>query len=342
MGYGELIAIEYHSDLKEVQLDARLATLLSTAQQQAPFDRLDWLRDLASACEMQPMVAAARDDDSLVVLPLSRIDDHLTGLANYYTFRFRPLITSGGDPEALLDALARDLAGKTHRISLTGVPDEDGSATLLENAFRNAGWLVIREQSDCNHILPLRGRTWAEYFADRPGQLRSTIKRKSKKVDCRIIEHFDADTWQAYEAIYDESWKPEEGSARFLRAFAEREGAAGRLRLGMAYANGVPVAAQVWTVEAGTAFIHKLAYRTDAKALSPGSVLSAALFRHVIETDKVDLVDYGTGDDAYKRDWTEEVRPRFRLDMFRPQSPKNWFMLAKTGLLRLAGQGKRG
>jgi len=241
----------------------------------------------------------------------------------------------------LLEALARDLAEKTHRISLTGVPDEDGSATLLETAFGNAGWLVVREQSDSNHVLPVRGRTWDEYFTDRPGQLRSTIKRKGKKLDCRITQAFDEETWKAYEGIYDESWKPEEGSARFLHSFAQREGAAGRLRLGMAYADGVPVAAQVWTVEAGTAFIHKLAYRADAKALSPGSVLSAALFRHVIETDKVDLVDYGTGDDAYKRDWTEEVRPRFRLDMFRPQSPKNWFTLAKTSLQRLAGRGKR-
>ena len=341
MGYGELIAIEYHADLKEVQLDTRLAKLLSTAEQNAPFDRLDWLQDLASACRMQPMVAAARDDNSLVVLPLTKAEDHLVGLANYYTFRFRPLITASSDGTALLDALARDLAAKTHRITLTSVPDEDGSATLLENAFRNAGWLVLREHCDSNHVLPIRGRSWDAYLADRPGRLRTTLKRKSKKLDCRILDRFDDQVWQAYEGIYDESWKPEEGSVEFLRSFAEREGAAGRLRLGMAYADGEPVAAQVWTVEAGTAFIHKLAYRTSAKAMSPGSVLSAALFRHVIDTDKVDLVDYGTGDDAYKKDWMEEVRPRYRLDMFRPNSPKNWVMLAKTGLQRLAGHSKR-
>lgn len=341
MGYGELIAIEYHSDLKEVQLDARLATLLSTAEQKAPFDRLDWLRDLASDCKMEPIVVVARDKDSIAVLPLSKTDDHLAGLANYYTFRFRPLMTPSGDPMALMEALARDLAHKAHRISLVGVPDEDGSATLLETAFRNAGWLVDREQSDSNHILSVRGRTWEEYFNDRPGQLRSTIKRKAKKLECRIFEGFDEDVWNAYEGIYGESWKPEEGSSQFLRTFSQREGAAGRLRIGIAYAGGAPVAAQVWTVEAGAAFIHKLAYRADAKALSPGSVLSAALFRHVIETDKVDMVDYGTGDDAYKRDWTEEVRPRFQLDMFRPQSPRNWVALTKTALRRLAGRGKR-
>ncbi len=338
MGYGELIAIEYHSDLKEVQLDARLAALLSTAEQNAPFDRLDWLHNLSTSCDMDPMVAVARDENSLVVLPLNKSDDYLTGLSNYYNFRFRPLVTSPGNSATLMEALARNLARKTHRLSFTRVPDEDGSATLLETAFRRAGWSVIREQSDSNHILPVRGKSWDEYFAERPGKLRSTIKRKTKKLECCIFTQFDEVAWNAYEGIYGDSWKPEEGSAQFLRSFAQREGTAGRLRLGMAYAKGVPVAAQVWTVEGGTAFIHKLAYREDAKALSPGSVLSAALFRHAIETDKVEIVDYGTGDEAYKRDWTEEVRPRYQLDMFLPRSPRNWIPLAKTGLRRLAGR----
>ena len=146
MGYGELISIEYHADLKEVQLDAQLAALLSPAQQQAPFDRLDWLKGLASACNMPPLFAAARDDRSIVVLPLSKAADQLVGLSNYYTFRYRPLISSDvADPRDLLDALARidalarSLAEQTHRITLTSVPDEDGSASLLESAFHGAG-----------------------------------------------------------------------------------------------------------------------------------------------------------------------------------------------------------
>lgn len=342
MGYGELIAIEYHADLKEVQLDARLSSLLSPAQQAAPFDRLDWLQGLASVCNMEPVVAAARDDESLVVLPLSKSDDQLIGLANYYTFRFRPLLSDTGDAKALLCALARDLGGRTHRITLTGVPDEDGSATLLEECFRETGWLVLREECDSNHVLPLGGRSWDEYFSGLPGRLRSTIKRKKKGLDCRILSCFDQAAWDSYEAIYRESWKPEEGSIEFLRRFAEHEGAAGRLRLGIASAEGKPVAAQVWTVEGGTAFIHKLAYRDSARSLSPGSVLSAALFEHVIEHDKVDLVDYGTGNDGYKRDWMEEVRPRYRLEFFRANVPKNWFSVAKSQLQRLARGRKHG
>jgi hypothetical protein len=343
LGYGELIAIEYHADLKEVQLDAQLAALLSPAQQQAPFDRLDWLRGLASACKLPPLFAAARDDRSIVVLPLSKAADQLVGLSNYYTFRYRPIISSdGADPRSLLGALARNLAEQTHRITLTSVPDEDGSASLLEEVFHGAGWTVLREQCDWNHILRVNGRSWDEYLAELPGKLRSTIKRKSGKLQCRTLSRFDEVVWAQYVSIYRESWKPEEGSIDFLRQFAEAEGEAGRLRMGVAYAEGVPVAAQVWTVEGGTAFIHKLAYRDSARALSPGTVLSADMFRRAIDTDKVDLIDYGIGDDPYKRDWMEEVRPRYRLDMFRPGSPRNWIALAKSGLARLAGKSQHG
>ena len=336
-----VVKIEYHSDLKEVQSDGQLARLLSDASQHAPFDRFAWWQLLEEHCDLKPLLAVARDADSAAVLALAGPDGHLTALANWYTFRFRPIVT---DDQAPLAELAREIAGRAHRITISGLPDEDGSASLLEAAFTSAGWLVRREVCDTNHILAVSGRDYDAYIAGRPGKLRTTLKRKSNKVDTQILTHFDADAWAAYEDIYSESWKPEEGSPDFLRAFAQQEGEAGRLRLAVARPAGgdEAIAAQMWTVEGGTAFIHRLAPREAAKPLSPGSVLTAALFRHVIDTDKVDLVDFGTGDDPYKRDWMEEVRPRFRLDMFRPMALRNWPELGKIGLRRLAAKAKRG
>ena len=349
-----MIAVEYHGDLKEVQsgavatggADAPLHALLDAPAQRAPFDRLAWWQGLAAHCGLAPTIAVARSEQALAVLPLTGTGGHLEALANWYTFRFRPVISPGGDAPALLEAIARDLARRAHRVTLTGMPDEDGSASAVEAAFRAAGWIVRREACGVNHVLPVEGRSYARFLAARPGPLRTTLKRKAGKVETRVLTRFDADVWDAYEAIYRESWKPEEGSPAFLRAFAEAEGAAGRLRLGVAHAvagelAGQAVAAQMWTVEGNTAFIHKLAHRQAAKSLSPGSVLSAALFRHVLDTDRVGLVDFGTGDDPYKRDWMEQVRTRYRLDMFRPMAPRNWPVFARAGLRRLAGRGER-
>ncbi|MEZ5737505.1 MAG: GNAT family N-acetyltransferase [Novosphingobium sp.] len=337
-----MIAIEYHADLKEVQSDARLSCLLSPETQLTPFDRLAWWQGLADHCGLKPLIAVARDGDAVAVLPLQPGNGHLLGLSNWYNFLFRPLISDGAAADQLLTALARDLAGRAHRVTLSGLPDEDGSATLVENAFRHAGWFVSREECDTNHVLQVRNRSYEEYLASRPGQLRTTLKRKTRKVDAEVLTQFDAGVWAEYEEIYGESWKPEEGSPEFLRAFAEQEGAAGRLRLGVARAEGEAVAAQMWTVEGNTAFIHKLAHRETAKPLSPGSVLSAALFRHVIDVDRVSTVDFGTGNDGYKRDWMEDVRPRFRIDAMRPLAPQNWLIFAKAGLRRLAGREKHG
>lgn len=337
-----MIAIEYHADLKEVQSDPGLAALLSPQIQHTPFDRLAWWQGLADHCGLDPLLAVARDGDAAAVLPLQRVAGGLSGLANWYSFRLRPVSSPGSDTAALLAALARDLARKAPRITLTGVPDEDGSAALTEAAFRQAGWIALRQPCDSNHVLHLRGRSYDDYLAGRPGPLRTTLKRKSGKVETAVLTAFDAAAWAAYEDIYAESWKPSEGSPAFLRGFAQQEGAAGRLRLGVAHAGGRAIAAQMWTVEGGTAFIHKLAHREDAKPLSPGTVLSAALLRRVIDEDGVVLVDFGTGNDGYKRDWMEEVRPRYRLDMLRPGAPSNWPLLARRAVKRLAGTGNHG
>ena len=103
---------------------------------------------------------------------------------------------------------------------------------------------------------------------------------------------------------------------------------AGALRLGLAYIEGKPVAAQFWTVENGTALIHKLAHDERHMQASPGTLLSAALFQHVIDVDRVNLIDFGTGNDAYKAEWMDDVRERYRLEMFWPNHPANWPYIA--------------
>ncbi len=247
-----------------------------------------------------------------------------------------------GDTAALLTAMAIDLQGEAPHIVLSPLPDEDGETTALAAAFRRAGWVVFREVCDTNHILHVAGRSYEDYLATRPGQLRSTLKRKASKVTVAIETHFNPASWLVYESIYAKSWKPSEGNPAFLRRFAEEEGAAGRIRLGIACADGQPVAAQFWTVEGGTAFIHKLAHLEEAKPLSPGTTLSAALFEHVIDRDGVTLIDFGTGNDCYKRDWMEQTRPRYRLEMLRPGWPGNWPIIARKFACRLAGRRKHG
>jgi CelD/BcsL family acetyltransferase involved in cellulose biosynthesis len=334
------MTVEYHGDLNEVQGDPVLARLLDAPAAEAPFDRLAWWQGLVDCCGVVPVLAVARSGDDRVVLPLRREGDGLAELGNWYSFRVRPVISPGADAVTMLGTIARDIAARAGRIRLDRLPESE--ARTLAEAFRGAGWFATLAPCDVNHVLEVRGRSWAEYLAARPGALRTTLKRKARKVEVTLYDSLDEAAWNAYEDIYRESWKPEEGSPAFLRRFAREEAAAGRLRFALAQAEGQAVAAQFWTVESGTAFIHKLAHRQAAKPLSPGTTLSAALFEQVIDRDKVAWVDFGTGNDAYKRDWMEQVRTRWRLDLLRPGLARNWPTIARAGLRRLAEVAGRG
>jgi Acetyltransferase (GNAT) domain len=149
-------------------------------------------------------------------------------------------------------------------------------------------------------------------------------------VEIAISADFDPAQWSHYEAIYAESWKPEEGTPALLKAFAEDEATAGRLRLGLAQIDGAPVAAQFWTVENGCAYIHKLAHSAASVHASPGTLLTAALFRHVITVDRVRRVDFGTGNDRYKRDWMNRHNRLWRIEAFNPARPQAWFPALKS------------
>ena len=251
-----MASVEYLVNPAEVQ--AAWADALGRDCQPAPFDRLEWWRALHELClpDEEPLLALASEGEARCALALMRRpgSGQLRSLANWYSFWVRPVFANGG--EALLCVLARDLARKARRISLEPLAQADAERTAT--AFTAAGWTVRAEQADVNHRVELVGRSFAEYWAARPGRLRETVRRKGAKraVALRIADHFDPADWAAYEAVYAQSWKPEEGSLAFLRQFAENEGAAGTLRLGLAHIDGRPVAAQLWTVEHGTAYIH--------------------------------------------------------------------------------------
>ncbi len=320
-----MIEARYHDSVNVLQA-------LSGAEARAPFDRAEWFALLADT-GLVPLVAMASDAENTAALALTEDGGRITPLRNWYSFTWRELAPAGAAGDRLLEAIARQLRGRGWRVTLEPVPAEDGSADRLARAFRAAGWQVAVEPCDINHVLNVEGRSFAEYWESRPGPLRTTLKRKAKKVQTQVLTHFDADVWADYEAIYAASWKPAEDQPAMLRAFAQAEGAAGRLRLGIARADGLAVAAQAWTVENGTAFIHKLAYLESHKALSAGTTLTAELFRHVIDVDRVTLVDFGTGDQSYKADWMDGLRTRFRIDCLDPLRPKAWPALAKR-LLR--------
>ncbi|HZF16069.1 MAG TPA: GNAT family N-acetyltransferase [Steroidobacteraceae bacterium] len=254
------------------------------------------------------------------VLPLRSVST----LANYYTALVEPVIGADADVDAVSAVLAGALPklnGGWNLLDLNPLAPEHPFFRHATRALRDRACFVQPYFRFGNWYLKLAGRNFSEYFRDMPSRMRSTLTRKKKKLlardDVRIEilggrEGLDAAV-DAYEKIYASSWKRDEPHKDFIRAVARRFADAGWLRLGLVHVGQVPAAAQLWFVQGGTASIFKLAYDPAFTELSIGSVLTMTLMEHVIDVDRVGVVDYLCGDDDYKKDWMSHRRERWGL-----------------------------
>ncbi|MBT2186929.1 GNAT family N-acetyltransferase [Sphingobium nicotianae] len=334
------------------QLRADAAGRLDGGAQPGPFDRLDWFEALhARAFEGEyPLVLQASRGDAYAWLFLTGpTGGPLRGIANWYSFVFRPQFASAADGAtrlALLTAIARDLRGRSVQLRFHPIIDDTpADDALLTNAFEAAGWRVISRVMARKRLLHLPpDACFEDYWGQRPGALRSTFKRKAHRhpLDIAIHGSIDDQSWAALEALFGASWKPEGDDFAFLRTFAESEAVAGRLRLGLGRLDGQPAAVELWTIEQGRAYIHKLAFDERFAHASPGTQLSHAMFRNAIDVDKVRLIDFGTGDNDYKANWMPAAVPMRQVDAFDLRHPASWRPAFAAWLSALSQPGGEG
>ncbi len=304
---------------------ARAGDTLADARQPHLFDRASWLQltQMHILKGAKPLIACAHKGDQSAWLFLQIIENNKAqAFGSWYTLGLRPIFSDAlGEAEAraLLTGLARALKPRLGTITLAPVPSDDGSSTLIAEAFRAAGWAPQITPKTGHWHMSATGN-FDQFWAARPKQMRNTHDRKARKfaITTEIHPQWSDDAWRAYEEVYAQSWKGDEGCPAFLEALARQQGAAGTLRLGIARFEGRPVAAQLWTIDQSGAIIHKLAYCEDAAHMSPGTILSAALFRHVIDEDCVPQISYGTGDDRYKSDWMDQREQLNLIELWNP------------------------
>jgi CelD/BcsL family acetyltransferase involved in cellulose biosynthesis len=102
------------------------------------------------------------------------------------------------------------------------------------------------------------------------------------------------------------------------------------LRMGIIYLDDQPIAAQVWIVNSGKATIYKLAHDQKYDEYSSGSTLTTHLIQHVLEVDKVREIDFGSGDDPYKKNWLSQRRERWGILAMNPRSLTGWLGIARN------------
>ncbi|MDR7295153.1 CelD/BcsL family acetyltransferase involved in cellulose biosynthesis [Pelomonas aquatica] len=284
-----------------------------------------------------------RQGRTLAVLPIAKqqgeSNSEVGALANYYTTLYSPALEEDLAPEDLLPlvlALRREHGAPAYRF--WPMDPATREFELLREALRLAGLRPHAYFAFGNWYLQVEG-DWAGYLKNRSGQLRSTIKRMTKRLAAEDggrleIIRDEADMERgiaAYQAVYDASWKVPEPYVDFIPGLIRLCARRGWLRLGVAWIGDKPIAAQLWIVNAGRAHIYKVAYDEAFKAIAPGTLVTALLLEEAIDRDKVAEVDYLIGDDAYKKTWMSHRRERFGLIAYDPATPRGLY-----GLLRQA------
>jgi len=244
------------------------------------------------------------------------------GLGNFYTSLLAPFSSTSTDRNAAAADLVEQLATERPRLAQMNLAPLDADSpdvAALRSAWARMGWYVRPYASFGNCFLPCDGLSFDAYLAGRDSKLRNTVDRKGKKFRQAGSLAILTDPTQvdaamaAYEAIYAKSWKQPEPYPQFTRGWARACAERGWLRLGVAWLGDVPVAAQVWYVYRGHAYIYKLAYDEEHAKWSAGTVLTAALMAHVLDVDKVVEVDFLSGADPYKMTWMTQQRQRVGL-----------------------------
>jgi hypothetical protein len=287
-----------------------------------------------------------------VLLPLQEQGRRLGSLTTPYSQAWRPIVAAGTGRAAMV--AAGGALGRVLRLRpparFDALDPEDPATAALAEGLRAAGLVVLRFdhfglwQED----LP-PGTGWAAYLASRAPALRNTIARKTARAEGRFaVTLLDApgpaleQGIAAFAEVRAASWKPAEPFPDFDAALMRALAATGELRLGLLHDRGAPVAAQYWIVSRGWACVPKLFHREDARAASPGTVLTALMIRHLLDVDRVRRLDFGRGDDDYKRLWVGTRHQRSGLLAVDPRHPAGLAALLRHAAGRLRRRAPRG
>ena len=271
----------------------------------------------------------------------------LSGFSTMYTTHYLPVLhPTAVTPEAAAEGFARALAAEKPAwevVSFDAFDPAEPFFPAFEAALGRAGFAVQSYSHFGNWYERTEGDSLESFMARRPSALRNTVKRKGRKLEKMEDVNFEIITdgqgldraMDAYDAIYANSWKEPEPFPDFTRRLVTEAAAAGCLCMGTVFLGDRPAASQIWIVSGGCATIFKLAYDEEFKKLSAGSVLTVRVLEHVLNHNDVREVDYGRGDDAYKKQWLSERRERHGLVAFNPRTLKG-----AMGALRHVG-GRR-
>jgi hypothetical protein len=258
--------------------------------------------------------------------PMSRVPREFVSLTNPYSCE-HAILDLDGAAGTLATEIARGNPRKSH-IRLNGLVPTDPAFAATVTALRGAHYAVRPFFCWGNWHENVANMTFDEYLAARPSILSSTWKRKTvavqknSRADFQVYEPgSDVEPFlTAYAQVEAQSWKEQEPFPEFIPELIRHASAIGALQFGILRIEDEPAAAQFWVLWRQKALIFKLAYSTKFRSFSPGTLLTMHMVRHILTNCEVSEIDFGRGDDDYKKLWCSSRRERWGIDAANPRT----------------------
>ena len=267
---------------------------------------------------------------ALAVFPMFQDNTTLSSLTTPYTSLWHPILAPNL-PTKTLERIGQLFAQACRQSPVTRLdcldPDNPALASLI-TGIRSAGLYPLTFDHFANWHA--QTTTWDAYLSTRPGQLRQTIRRRTRRLMQTQSATFTlvanqenlGQAIEDYETIYAASWKQPEPHPNFNATLIKHAATDKTLRLGLLHLDNKPIAAQLWLVHTSWAGLLKLAHDESQKSQAPGTVLTALMIEHILNNDQTTDLDFGRGDDDYKHLWTTHRRQRTGLLLADPKSPQ--------------------
>lgn len=319
------------SELSALTVDAddvleewdRLAHRVSTSPCGHPGWYLAWR---AAFGHRRMVVLTARRDDELVgVMPLQRRGAALVSPTNWHTPEY---VVVAESPE-VERALLRTAAASSDRCLQLGFVQQSLVAAL-DAAAHEAGREVLSRVLERSPVIKVHG-SFTDYEAGLGGHLLAELRRRRRRLaevgEVCLDVRLDADQEALEDFLRVEAagWKGVRGTAvgsepetrAFYLEVARWAAEKGWLRLALLRVDGRAVAGDLALQTDDTHYLLKTGYDPEFGRFAVGKLLRQAMIERAF-ADGVDLYEFLGADDAWKREWTPEVLPRYRAQVFAP------------------------
>ena len=246
----------------------------------------------------------------------------------FQAYAASPSITQGEIVERIIAAVSE---GEAHAdvLRIGSFDTREPFMAEVRQILQRQGFLTQRYFVCANWYEDVNGASADEYLAARPKTLHDIVKRRSKRLEkqaagqIQILHGGDqlAMGIADYVRIAAASWQGRNIMARdYLPTVLKLAASHGVLRLGLIYVDGRPAGAQICLVSGGMARFYRTAFDPQFRRFSVGTLIIHDMVRHVIDVDKVERIDFGIGDQAYKEAWAGTRRELWAIAAFNRRS----------------------